>query len=71
MDEIDVANETAELLLKAQISKKKHSGLLPAGACHYCDELLPKIGQLFCNRDCSEDYESEQRMRHRAGLRDE
>lgn len=70
MDEIDQANETAELLLRAQIGKRKHSGLLPAGACHYCDELLPKVGQLFCNSACSEDYSREKWLRSRAGQHD-
>lgn len=71
MDLIDRANAEAELILQSQLSKRKPSGLLPAGACHYCDELLPKVGQLFCNADCSTDFTREKLLRARAGERDE
>jgi len=67
MDIIDQANNVAEQMLMAQRTIRKHSKLVPAGSCHYCDELLPKVGQLFCNGECSEDYEHEDRLRKQSG----
>jgi hypothetical protein len=66
-DIIDQANDVAEQMLTAQRSVRKHSKLVPAGSCHYCDELLPKVGQLFCNTECRVDFEREDRLRERAG----
>lgn len=66
-DIVDQANDMSEIMLAAQRTVRKHSKLMAAGACHYCDELLPKVGQLFCNSECSEDYESEDRLRKQSG----
>lgn len=66
-DIIDQANDVAEQMLDAQRSKRIYDKLLPVGACHYCDELLPKVGQLFCAAECREDYETEDRLRKQSG----
>ena len=66
-DIIDQANDTVEQHIMAQRTIRRHSSLIPAGACHYCDELLPKVGQLFCNRECAEDHEKDLRLRGRQG----
>jgi hypothetical protein len=67
MDIIDQANDVAEQMLRAQLTIRKPSSLLPAGACHYCDEPLKNMNQLFCDADCREDHENEDRLRKQAG----
>lgn len=66
-DVIDQANDVAQQMLEGYRSVRKQNKLIPAGACHYCDELLPKVGQLFCNKACMEDHEYEDRLRKQAG----
>lgn len=66
-DVIDQANDMAEVMLTAQRSIRKHDKLLAMGCCHYCSEFLPKVGQLFCDSACREDYESEDRLRKQSG----
>ena len=60
-DQIDNANEMADAYIESAISAarvtNKNSRLVAKGACHNCDEPLPCPGQLFCDSDCSEDYE--------------
>jgi len=34
--------------------------VLPIGHCHNCDEPLGRAGQLFCDRDCAQDFEKRQ-----------
>lgn len=59
-DDVDRATDQAQAHLDANIASRKVVTLKPGGLCHYCDELLPKFGQLFCNKECSEEYEYEQ-----------
>lgn len=66
-DIIDQANDMAEVMLESHRSKRVYNKLLPMGGCHYCDELLPKVGQLFCGAECREDYEHEDRLRKQSG----
>jgi hypothetical protein len=33
------------------------STLLATGCCHYCDEPLHNPEGLFCDNDCSQDYD--------------
>lgn len=65
-DEIDHAQRTSELLLEVAIQNARPKGraLHPKGVCHFCDELLDVAAKLFCDMDCSEDYEKLQR-KHR------
>lgn len=67
MDIIDQANDVAQQMLDAQRSKRVHDKLLAMGCCHYCSELLPKVGQLFCDSECRESFEMEDRLRKQAG----
>lgn len=64
MDIIDISSEKEAVMLAAQIQQasKIRNKLIPKGACHYCDEEV-KEQSLFCNGDCSFDYEKEQKMR--------
>lgn len=68
-DIIDQANDVADIMLTSHLSQRRASKLVPAGTCHYCDELLPKIGQLFCGAECSEDFSREEYLRKLSGKR--
>lgn len=65
MDEIDKANELAQVLLDAQL-KATRPRLEPKGSCHFCGEnLMDSLlkGSLFCGHDCRDDYERQERSR--------
>ncbi len=68
MDVIDVASEQEAVMLSAQIQQasKTRNKITPKGKCHFCDEDAEEQ-KLFCNSDCSSDYEKEQRMLQRKG----
>lgn len=60
-DQIDNANEMADAYINgaietARTTKAEHR-LAPKGACHNCEEPLADKGQIFCDAECSEDYE--------------
>lgn len=59
MDEVDIANENAENLLRLQLSARKP---VPeqTGLCLNCDE--PTAGR-FCDVDCRHDFERRNRER--------
>lgn len=62
-DDADVLLET-ELRFALQ-ARKRH--VLPhTGTCHYCEEEVGP-GQLFCGKDCAEDFERLQQAHARAG----
>jgi hypothetical protein len=64
-DEVDKANELAAVLLEASL-KASRPRLAPTGECHFCKETLMDSllkGSLFCNQDCRDDYERQERMR--------
>jgi hypothetical protein len=63
-DEVDRANDQAQQMLDLQLKARK-SVIAPKGACHYCDE--PLHDGLFCNADCRDDFEKEQRAKERNG----
>ena len=63
MDEIDKANETADLLL--EVAKKlRKPQLLAVGSCWNCDGAV-QTGRLFCDAGCKEDYELSEAARLR------
>lgn len=64
-DEIDKANELAEIMLNAAIQNTKPR-MRPTGKCYFCGENLMRdirLGSLFCGPECREDYETQERMR--------
>ena len=71
MDIIDISSEKEAVMLAAQIQQasKNSNKIVPKGTCHYCDEDIPKE-RLFCNSDCSHDYDKEQMLRKRLGKSD-
>lgn len=69
MDVIDRASQEEENILIANIAaaKRKTLHLEPTGKCHFCDEIV-EGKKLFCNQDCSSDYDREQTQLRRSGL---
>lgn len=64
-DEIDKANELADVLLAAAINNVRPR-LTPTGKCFSCGEgLMDSIikGSLFCDEFCRDDYEKQEKMR--------
>ncbi len=59
-DFIDKSVDAQQEILDAQISKmrqvQKEVTLRPRGSCHYCEEQTTLAAQLFCDIDCSNDY---------------
>jgi hypothetical protein len=70
-DEIDQANEQAERWLnQALTNRSAEPKLQPKGSCHYCEADFDKADpdfakKLFCDSDCSKDYEEEKRLKSR------
>lgn len=56
MDDADISQ--ARMEREEALRPKLPTGpLLPrTGFCHWCEEVVPE-GAVFCNRECSEDYE--------------
>lgn len=66
-DQVDIAalNDFTEERLSA-FRSKVHQSLTPVGSCYYCEEDLPP-GRIFCDAQCRDDYEREQRLRRMHG----
>lgn len=62
-DIIDKANDLAEHLTDVAIKKRKKTGPPPKGRCHYCDEKLAEPQARFCDSECRDEWEREQRIR--------
>jgi hypothetical protein len=71
MDEADRAQEHYEPFLAARIAQAGRAAekarLSPVGRCYNCDTAL-RGALLFCDADCTEDFEAERRARARSGL---
>lgn len=64
MDRIDEAQDLLETVMDQQIiniRSKIGRTLLYGGFCYYCYERV-KQPHIFCDLDCRDDYEREQRM---------
>ena len=66
-DEIDQMQERNEKL-DALIATRKavHKWPTPTGLCHYCDATIGP-GMLFCDTDCRDGWEHEQKAIARNG----
>lgn len=60
-DIIDQANEQELLQISVALASRKTTSLPFVGACHNCDETLGAGG--FCDSDCRDDWEKEQKMK--------
>lgn len=64
-DEVDKANDLAEVLLSAAIRNVRPQ-LRPVGTCYSCGEnLMDSLmkGSLFCDEHCRDDFEKQEKMR--------
>lgn len=61
MDDIDRQIERDEFLLNAHIAVRKPFQKA-TGFCFNCDEPIPQ-NSCYCDADCREDHEKEQRLR--------
>lgn len=68
-DEIDLANDHAQLVLDAAIQvARQPTERLPTGVCLTCGEDDPEVipyDASFCCKECRDDYESLQKQRKR------
>lgn len=71
-DEADYANEQAERWLKQSLENRNTSKrLAPKGACYFCEAEFDKetdaeyARRLFCDKDCADDFEYEERLKNR------
>jgi hypothetical protein len=63
VDELDHAQRISEMFLDVAIENARPKGraLVPKGTCYNCDEKFQDANKLFCDLDCSEDWEKLQR----------
>ena len=47
--------------------RRRSKELAPIGFCYYCSEQVP-AGSRFCDADCRDEYETEQRLKARQSL---
>jgi hypothetical protein len=60
----DADRAQAEIDAEVELARRAArpaSRLLATGHCHNCEEPLHKPRQLFCDNDCSQDYEARKR----------
>jgi hypothetical protein len=57
MDDIDLANKHAEMLIGIQVQARKPIGPLPTGACLWCEAPMQETNHRWCDKDCRDDYE--------------
>ena len=68
--EDDLEQQTIDLhFQEAMNNAKKLVGdkIQPKGECYNCEEPLDNPDQLFCDSDCRNDFEFEQRIKERNG----
>lgn len=66
-NEADYGNEAAEIFNQDAINAaaKQHKPLPLTGFCHNCEE---ETAELFCDRDCRNDYEHRMNTLKKQGL---
>jgi hypothetical protein len=70
-DEVDLAFEAQERHLSMAIAAQRRAGsrqLKPMGSCHWCGNTEDLGVRLFCDADCSRDWEREDSLRRKQGL---
>lgn len=67
-DEADLAFDVEQQTINSAINaqRKQKTRLHPIGVCHYCHSTVNAV-QLYCNSDCAEDWDREDRLRRDAG----
>lgn len=70
-DEVDLAFEAQERHLSMAIAAQRRAGtrqLKPIGSCHWCGNDQDLGVRLFCDAECSGDWEREDSLRRKQGL---
>lgn len=62
MDEADRADQEVTMGIAESMRRKKSVGPAPCGACYFCGEDVGP-DQRWCNKDCQDDWELEQRRK--------
>lgn len=65
---VDVSVNQQEATLAAQLNERRAEGPAATGFCLYCDKPLPEHMR-WCNADCRDDWEHDQMLHDRGGLR--
>lgn len=66
MDEADRADQRIEEVISDGIARaRRYPSLIYTGMCYWCGGITGG-GRLFCDADCRDDCEREQRMRRMA-----
>ena len=65
-DIIDVAQAKAEAIASAELARRHPVGPAATGLCHWCGEPVPE-GRRWCDADCRDDWQREQRRKTRHG----
>lgn len=68
-DSLDRAQDETDFLTGAAIRNIRNNiqrGLKPMGQCYYCDSPIGS-SLLFCNADCRQDFEHEEKVKRIAG----
>jgi hypothetical protein len=67
-DDADLAAPFIENTVAAGIAQAQaYKSLVACGRCHYCSSAVGP-GQVFCDRDCGDDWQHEQDRRRAQGL---
>ena len=69
-DEADLAYESEQRHLTQALAAQRlrGGGLQPIGVCHNCGNNEGLEQRLFCDSDCAEDWEYEDKLRRKLGL---
>jgi len=61
-DDADRAQFEIEFeLAHARLAAQAQFRLVASGHCHNCEEQLERFGQIFCDRECAQDFEKRER----------
>lgn len=69
-DILDSADLITELFLRSALSRKQPEGPRANGHCHFCQENIEWPNR-WCDKDCLEDWEKEQRAKQHVAIYDE
>jgi hypothetical protein len=62
----DMQEKAVSQAIQAIRNSANHRELYPKGVCHWCDEpFSDEPERLFCDEDCSGDYQKHKRMTQR------
>jgi hypothetical protein len=67
-DDADITAARAEVEAEFFARRRRDPCLVPMGLCYFCQSETP-VTFLFCNAECRDDYEIEQRALARNGRR--